>query len=75
MPRCNQEQIDARLAICETCYYLKPMEKHPERKVCTECGCGMGSEITAKFGKLTWAEQSCPLKKPKWGPVEVVTND
>ncbi len=57
-PRCTQEQIDARFAICQGC-------EHFDGKACKKCGCPVVRE--KKFvSKLSWADQSCPVGK--WGP-------
>lgn len=48
----------ARLAICYLC-------EHHRGEQCTICGCAdKGLKL-----KTSWANQSCPLKPPKWGPV------
>ena len=60
MPRCTQEQIDARYAICQTC-------QHFDGRACTKCGCPVVRE-KAFVSKLAWANERCPAGK--WGPVE-----
>ena len=60
MPRCTQEQIDARFAICQTC-------EHFDGKACRQCGCPVVRE-RAFVSKLAWANEKCPAGK--WGPVE-----
>ena len=59
-PRCTQEQIDARFAICKTC-------EHFDGKACTKCGCPVVREKQF-VSKLAWAGERCPVGK--WGPVE-----
>lgn len=60
MPRCTQEQIDARFAICQTC-------EHFDGKACRQCGCPVVRE--QRFvSKLSWANEKCPVGK--WGPVD-----
>jgi hypothetical protein len=56
-PEATPEQAEARLAICRGCVYFDP-----EAARCKACGCRM--EV-----KVTWADASCPLDPPKWGPV------
>lgn len=53
-PVVSPEQYKKRLDICLGCEY-----KHPTQNECTECGCPIEE-------KAAWAEQSCPLKNPKW---------
>lgn len=59
MPRCTQEQVDARFAICQTC-------EHYDGKACRLCGCPVVRE-QAFVSKLSWANEKCPAGK--WGPV------
>lgn len=56
----SETERERRLAICRanTCGQYLPGDK------CAKCGCRM--EI-----KAAWAEQSCPLDPPLWGPVLV----
>ena len=57
-PRCTQEQIDARFAICQQC-------EHFDGKACKKCGCPVVRE--KKFvSKLSWVGEKCPVGK--WGP-------
>ena len=58
-PRCTQEQIDARFAICQGC-------EHFDGKACRQCGCPVVRE-RQYLSKLSWADSSCPVGK--WGPV------
>lgn len=58
-PRCTQEQIDARFAICQAC-------EHFDGKACKKCGCPVKRE-QAFVSKLAWANEKCPAGK--WGPV------
>jgi len=61
MPRCTDEQVAARYAICQGCEFLRG-------GACSKCGCPVQRE--AKFiSKLSWAGESCPVGK--WGPVEL----
>lgn len=57
-PRCTQEQIDARFAICQAC-------EHFDGKACKKCGCPIRRE-QAFVSKLAWANEKCPVGK--WGP-------
>jgi hypothetical protein len=59
-PRCTDEQVEARYAICTACEFFAA-------NACTKCGCGISRE-KAYISKLHWADQSCPVGK--WGPVE-----
>lgn len=59
MPRCTDEQIEERFAICAAC-------DHYVDNSCSKCGCRISRE-KAFVSKLSWAEQSCPVGK--WGPV------
>jgi hypothetical protein len=60
-PRCTDEQIAARHAICFTC-------PHYRDEACGLCGCPVIRESNY-FSKLSWADQSCPDNPPRWGPV------
>lgn len=51
-PQCTEEQIAARLAICEVCPLF-------DQQHCTACGCACNSKKTF-LNKLAWADQSCP---------------
>lgn len=64
-PRCTEEQVAARHAICAGCEYF-------DGKLCTKCGCPVSRERTY-LGKLSWADQSCPVGK--WGPIETPKNE
>ena len=59
-PRCTQEQIDARFAICQQC-------EHFDGKACGKCGCPVVRERQF-LSKLSWAGEKCPAGK--WGPVD-----
>ena len=56
---CSEEQIDARLAICNTCEFYKDNS-------CLHCGCVIVRESNY-MNKLAHKEQSCPINK--WGPI------
>ena len=59
MPRCTDQQIAERFAICQGCEFLSG-------GACSKCGCPVVRE--ARFvSKLSWANESCPVGK--WGPV------
>jgi hypothetical protein len=61
-PKCSDEQIAERFAICQTCEFLKD-------GACEKCGCPVVRE--KKFiSKLSWADQGCPDTPPRWGPVD-----
>ena len=56
-PKCSQEQVDERFAICNQCDELQEDQ-------CGVCECYVGREV--KFlNKLAWADQTCPLLKWK----------
>jgi hypothetical protein len=57
-PRCTDEEVAARHAICAGCEYF-------DGKSCTKCGCPVSRE-RAYISKLSWAGESCPVGK--WGP-------
>jgi hypothetical protein len=59
VPRCTDEQVASRHAICLTCEFLKD-------GACEKCGCPVIRE-RAYISKLSWAGESCPVGK--WGPV------
>lgn len=59
MPRCTQEQIDERFAICQGCEFYKD-------GACQKCGCPLKRERQF-ISKLSWAHEKCPVGK--WGPV------
>ena len=61
MPRCTQEQVDARFEVCQGC-------EHYDGRACRLCGCPVVREKQF-VSKLSWANESCPLTPPKWGPV------
>lgn len=67
-PIATPEQQDARLAICRanTCGFHFLDDNDWDR--CGECGCVLAV-------KTTWAESSCPLDPPRWGPVEPTAKD
>jgi uncharacterized paraquat-inducible protein A len=50
-PRSEQEEIEARLAICQTCKYFKPHQRR-----CQKCGCFMDL-------KTRLHNASCPMGK------------
>ena len=59
-PRCTDEQIAERHAICVGC-------EHYDGKACRKCGC----PVVRKYqwvSKLSWAGESCPVGK--WGPIQ-----
>lgn len=67
-PTCTQEQIDERLAVCQTCELFRRDTKRPEIGICThkDCGCNVSRE-NVYLNKLAWADQECPIGK--WGAV------
>jgi hypothetical protein len=56
---CSPEQIDTRLAICNTCEYF-------QNNSCLLCGCTVVRETTYN-NKLAHKDQKCPADK--WGPI------
>ena len=55
LPRRTQAEIDERLAICQTCEFLR--NDH-----CTQCGCAC-VEQNRLINKLALATETCPLDK------------
>ena len=53
MPRRTQEEIDERLAICQSCEFL-------QNNHCTKCGCAC-IEKNRLMNKLALATESCPI--------------
>ena len=58
---CTQEEINNRLAICNTCEYFKDNS-------CLLCGCVVVREANHK-NKLAHRNQKCPADK--WGPINL----
>ena len=56
---CTQEQIQARMAICEQCEYYKD-------NACSLCGCRVVREANY-MNKLAHKDQKCPIDK--WGKI------
>lgn len=54
-PKCTQEQIDARLAVCHSCEFYKD-------NTCMKCGCALSREKNY-MNKLFFADQKCPIDK------------
>lgn len=59
-PTCNQQQMDARFAICKECEFFTGSG-------CRKCGCGI-NRTRKLMNKLHWADQECPMGK--WGKIE-----
>lgn len=55
LTRCDVEQIESRLAVCQEC---------PEftGKQCRQCGCACNAKSTF-FNKLAWRSEKCPLSR------------
>ena len=58
-PRCTDEQIAERFAICVGC-------EHYDGSECRKCGCPVVRK-RQWISKLSWAGESCPVGK--WGPI------
>jgi hypothetical protein len=58
-PKCTQEQINERLAICKDCPFFKGNK-------CTKCGCNCNNNPNSWKNKLAMADAACPLNPPKW---------
>lgn len=59
-PRADQETIDARLAICQTCPLF-------DGRRCQHVACGCAVSAADQFlNKLAWGDQGCP--DGRWGP-------
>jgi hypothetical protein len=61
---CTQEEINSRLAICDTCEYY-------ENDTCLQCGCAV-SRAANHSNKLAFRHKSCPINK--WGPIQIPVN-
>lgn len=57
----NEQQIQERLAICQTCEYFA-------RDHCKLCGCGLSDKVSLT-NKIAHPNQQCPHNPPKWGKV------
>lgn len=57
---CSKEEIDSRLAICNTC-------EHYKNEACMLCGCRIVREKNY-LNKLANKDASCP--DGRWGPIE-----
>ena len=53
LAKCNDEEIQSRLAICEQCPSFTGSH-------CRECGCACNTKSTF-FNKLAWRSEKCPL--------------
>ncbi len=61
-PLRTQEQIEAALAICQTCeHYTAAKRPH-----CKICGCLLNSAPHGLANKIAMATEHCPLDPPKW---------
>lgn len=58
---CSKEEINARLAICDSC-------EHYKENTCMLCGCRVVREANYQ-NKLAHRHASCPINK--WGPIVV----
>lgn len=56
---CSKEQIDSRMAICQTCEFFK-------ENSCMLCGCKIARDANY-MNKLAHKDQKCPADK--WGPI------
>lgn len=55
LEQCSQDEIDARLAICQECPSFTGTH-------CQECGCACSGR-SKFFNKLAWKSEKCPLEK------------
>lgn len=62
---CTEDQIAARLAICEAC----PLYRASDQK-CAKCGCGCGGRRTL-LNKLALPTECCPDNPPRWDALVV----
>lgn len=53
-PKATPEEASRRLAICRACDHYQT-----DRRACGLCGCF----VDQAAGKLTWADQKCPVSK------------
>jgi uncharacterized paraquat-inducible protein A len=57
LPKCTQQQIDKRYAICIECDFFDKRYSQ-----CLQCGCNLSNK--KKFlNKLAWSDQHCPINK------------
>lgn len=62
-PTRSQREIDAALAICQTCeHYAEKKKPH-----CRLCGCQLNAAPDGLVNKIAMATERCPLNPPKWG--------
>lgn len=57
-PTRSQDEIDALLAICQTC-----RQYNAEYAACAKCGCSVNSQASGLANKLAMATEHCPLGK------------
>lgn len=64
-PTVTEEQMKARLVICQGCELFK-LNKNAVGGVCTHetCGCNIQDNLNY-LNKIAWADQECPIGK--WG--------
>lgn len=55
MTKCSEDEIQARLAVCQSCPSFTGSH-------CKECGCACSAQ-SRFFNKLAWRSESCPLGK------------
>ncbi len=63
-PTCTQDEIDARLAVCQQCpgKHFAPEPDNPDLGICTHPECGCWASRQARFlNKLAWSDQKCPI--------------
>lgn len=65
-PKCNQQQIEARFQICQSCddFYNR------SDSTCMACGCNVNRKKVF-LNKLAWADQECPVGK--WPKIDTKT--
>jgi len=62
-PTRSQEEIDAILAICNSCEHFR---KGKLRNSCAVCGCSLNRFPNGLVNKIAMATECCPLAEPKW---------
>jgi hypothetical protein len=57
LPKCTQEEINKRYAICLDCEFYDKVGHQ-----CLQCGCNI-SQKKKFLNKLAWSDQHCPINK------------
>lgn len=57
-PTRSQDEIDALLAICQTC-----RQYNAQHAACAKCGCSVNNQASGLANKLAMVTEHCPLEK------------